>query len=276
MGNADNQLTDDVKEFILRSGIGNNLKQVTYNDDKRPADNQVDGLKQQAQAEISEIQQLLNSGTLDPESSKRLSGALHLLQGALAKKNISAAELSAAITDAMIATVSAEGGPNSPAVKKRAEKLWHQVDVDNKDIDDDFTKMRKAGVKFNDSLWNRHEQLMADLKEHPHDLKKQKELDAVDDALLVQAQPQIGQNPDAKMAFNDATDKSKERNEMVNKALTEINKQLSKTNTTDAALDDQDKTKAKSAGANLTMDDVKVQNVGQKPKSVANAINPSS
>ncbi len=250
-------LTERLKASIVGSGVLNNLRKLTYSDAPAADRDDLDELKQQAQTAIENIQQLLDSGKLDDGTSQKLTSALAKLKTALGKDTISRAALAIALSEAATVINSVDGDIRSAALQKMEAKLWAKVEADNKDIDDDFTKMRKAGIAFNDNLWNKHAQLTEYLQTHPHDMAKQKELDAVDDALLMQAKPQLEQHPDAKSPFDDATKKSKDRHQLVDHAL--ATKSLA-----NIAFDDDTEVAKHGQGENLTMNDVVPPTTGQK------------
>jgi hypothetical protein len=258
------KLTDAVKASVLDSGALANLKRVTHDNAHQPDKDSLHELKQQAHATIDNIQQLLDSGKLDDSTSQKLSSALSKLKGVLGKGVVSRDALAMALSEAVTAVGNADSSKGMSAQQK-AEKLWKRVEADNKEIDDDFIKMRRAGIVLNQSLLDRHNQLMADLQAHPHDIAKQKELDAVDDAMLMQAEPQLEKHTDAKPSFEDAKKKSKDRHEAVDKGLAAVENKKSSANT---AFDDD----APASGGKLTMNDVTLQSIGQKSKSAAKLV----
>ncbi|RKR84217.1 hypothetical protein BDD43_4445 [Mucilaginibacter gracilis] len=253
-------LTEEAKSAVMASGALGNLKHVAF-DHKTPSEKiGLEDLKQQAESVVENIQQMLDGGNVDSSTALKLSTALTKLRGALDNGKVSRMALAAALSEANTALSSiADKGMSA---QQKADQLWQQVEADNKDIDDDFVKMRKAGIHFNDGLWNKHKELMEYLQKHPRDIAKQKELDAVDDAMLLQAEPQIAHHPDAKSLFDDAKKKSEDRHEAVDKALAAINKGFAKTNEIVSAFDDETQT----PHDKLTMNDVASQSVGQKPK----------
>jgi hypothetical protein len=256
------QLADIVRSSLIDSGVIAGLKQVAYND-PLPSDNDsMDDLKQEAQTAVADIQRALDARNPDDTGSQKLKSALVNLRSALAKGTISRAALEMALAEAASAMSGTEGATQSTS-QKIEEQLWLRVESDNKDIDDDFTKMRKAGVIFNDSLWNKHQQLMEYLQTYPHDISKQKELDAVDDVMLMQAGQQLDKCSDAKPSFDDAQKKSEDRHNAVDKALAGIAKK--KSVGSDISMADFDDVRA--PDSKLTLNDVKSQAVGQKPTS---------
>ncbi|EHQ29783.1 hypothetical protein [Mucilaginibacter paludis] len=253
-------LTDEARSAVLASGALENLKQVSF-DTTSSGKNDVEDLKQQAETVVENIQQLLDGGNLDDSAALKLSAALTKLRGALGNGKLSRAALTAALSEAA-AAVNGAGDKGMSAQQKEAQ-LWQQIEADNKDIDDDFEKMRKAGINLNDGLWNKHKELMEYLKTHPRDIAKQKELDAVDDAMLLQAEPQMAKHPEAKPLFEDAKKKSDDRHQAVDRDLAGIDKNTSINNSVSMADFDEN---PKSANDKLTMNDVASPLVGQKPK----------
>ena len=253
-------LTDSVKASVMGSGVLDKLKTVAQGSVPPSRDENQQALQQQARAAIADIQELLSASRNDRASAK-LTGLLAKLQNALEKGTLSGSSITAALSEAVSATNSAS--ENVPAhhltPQQQKEKLWLQVEADNKEINDDFTKMQKAGVHFNDGLWERHKQLTEELAAHPRDIKKQKELDAVDDAMLMQAEKQLDTHPDAKAFFDDAKKRSIERHQLVDKDLEAINnnKRLSTANAVDAAFNEDAHLSPKPQGGQLTIDDIK-------------------
>jgi len=254
-------LTDEARASVRNSGALANLRQVSFDNKARVNKNGPEDLKHQAETMIENIQQLLDSGKLDDGTTKKLSDALTKLRSALAKDSVSKADIATALSEAANAVTGVES--KSMSAQQKAEKLWQRVEADNKDIDDDFTKMQQAGFVFNQSLLDRHKELMEYLQTHPRDIGKQKELDAVDDALLLQAESQTGQHPDGKADFDDAKKKSDDRHQLVDKALGTVAQNAS---VTAADFDDDNQVSA----GDLTLNDVKSPSIGQKSKSGEN------
>jgi hypothetical protein len=250
-------LTDLVKAAIADSGLLTKLK-VTANEGVQQHNNNQQALQPQARAAISEIQDILSTCRNDRASAK-LMGMLAKLQNALEQGTLSSASITAALSEATSAMNSSDENTIQGSVtpQQEKEKIWLQVATHNKEINDDFEKMQKAGVHFNDGLLNRHKQLMEELAAHPQDIKKQKELDAVDDAMLMQAEKQLDKSPDAKASFDDASQKSKERHQLVDKALEALNTNLAKANDKKSLFDADAPPLDKVFGDTVTMDDVK-------------------
>nr|WP_322624519.1 hypothetical protein [uncultured Flavobacterium sp.] len=243
------ELTDAAKAAVLDSGVISELKQAVYSS-KVTADD-TDNLKGKAEAMADELQQLINSGTLDDADLQKFSGVLMRLRGALAGGTISREALAAALSEASGA-LAATSSSKSQTMQEKIEQLWQQVEQYNKAINDDFGTMRKAGMVFDDELWKKHERLLQELQEHPRDIEKQKELNAVDDKLLEEAESQLSKHPEAQPAFEHAKKESEVRHKVVDKDLSASEKRISKSN---LALDwDKD----------LTMNDIQMPAVGQK------------
>ena len=264
MADGREKLTDAVKVSVFNSGALANLKEVSHDKAASTRNDDLDKLTQQAQAAMENIQQLLDSGKLDDGASQKLTAALSKLRSALGKDGVSRAALATALAEASSAVGSTDGAGKNLTPEQKTELLWQKIEAANKDIDDDFEKMRKAGVNFNDKLWNKHKELMEYLQAHPHDIQKQKELMAVDDVLLMQAEPQIMQHPEAKTPFDDAKNKSKDRREAVDQVQAINAKSAS---ITSADFDEDVQTSTKNQSGNLTLNDVVAQAVGQKQKS---------
>jgi hypothetical protein len=261
MSDMDNEtLSDKVKASVISSGVLAKLKNVTQPDMDKQSDNHRHDLKHQVQDAIDDILKKLNSGMLDDSTSLKLSGVLQKLQAAL---HNSPDTLAAVLSEA--ATAISSSGSESISVAQKKAQLWQQVETDNKTINDDFEKMHEAGIAFNDTTWNRHKQLMQNLKANPQDLKTQKELDAVDDALLLQAQPQLKQCPDAQASFGDAKVESDDRHKAVDQGLMLIDKKEIANNSVSLSDFDND---TPASGGKLTLNDVTSQSVGQQVKSV--------
>jgi hypothetical protein len=265
-------LTDAAKAALIDSGILPKFKNAFYADApaKRDVDTQV--LKDKAQGMVEGLQQLIDSGKLNDADMQKLSAVLARLLGALQGGVLSREALATALSEASTAMGAADSGGKGQTIEQKLELLWQKIDAYNKDIDDDFTKMRKAGVLFDEKLWRKHEQLSEYLKHHPHDIGTQKELDAVDDALLQQAEPQLNKCPGAGEAFDDAKKKSKERHQTVDRDLTELNKRAVALNpNADFDWDSpttQEKTKNtdKASFTDVTMNDIETQNISQSSK----------
>jgi len=255
-------LTDAVKASVKNSGVLASLQHISHENTHKPDEESLNELKQQAVAAIENIQQLLNSGNLDDGTSNKLTSVLAKLKTALGKGAASREALATALSEATNALSGGDGAGKNASAQQAAEKLWQKVDADNKAINDDFAKMREEGIGFSDNLWNKHKELTEYAETHPHDIKTQKELDAVDDALLMQAKPQLDLNPDAKTAFDDAEAKSKDRHQVVDKALAATAKKEAASN--NVAMSDFDD-RAPTLSGNVTLNDVVPPQVGQKP-----------
>lgn len=262
-------LTDAAKASVLNAGLIGQLKHALHSH-KPEHENDLHSLKQDAKAVAESLQSLLNGGRLDDTTTLKISGALFRLKAVLQGGGISREALSAVLSEASSLAATAEGSASQDNAAT-IEKLWQQVETYNHEINDDFEKMRKAGVLFDEKLWNKHKQLLEQLRLHPHDITNQKELNAVDNQLLHQAEPQLEHCPGAKHAFDDAKKKSNDRHKVVDHDLQE---KANRTPLTTAELDwdapiSKSKSVAndKSACANVTMNDVALQNVGQKSKS---------
>jgi hypothetical protein len=217
MPNENLTFNDEVKASVARSGALVTLKDVTHTG---AAAAELEAIVQQAQSAVENLEQLLDNGKLDDTATQRVVSVLSRLKSVLTGDNVSPAAIASALSEA----TSAANGVNSsagkaPAAPPTVEQLWAKVETYNKEIDDDFEKMRKAGVTFNDGLWNRHNDLIEHLKNHPRDINAQKELHAIDDALLLQAEAQLKDHPNAQAAFDDARKKSDERRELINSDL---------------------------------------------------------
>ncbi len=193
-------------------------------------------------------------------ATQRLNAALVKLQGLLQGGSVSQEALSDAITDAVVAisAVSAESNGLNP--QRKIEKLWHEVEHYNKEIEDGFGKMRKAGIVFDSQLWEKHRNLLERLHNSPHDLASQKELDAVDDALLHEAEPQLDAHPAARKFYNDVKKQSEQRHKLVDEDLELAAKELQARN---AAVDLDWLQSAK----DVTLNDVESQHVGSQTNS---------
>lgn len=270
------ELAESVKSSVMDSGVIAKLKQATAADASKSHHADVEGLRKQVQATIEEIQQMLDSGNLDDGASQKLSAVLSKLRGALQRGAVSREALAAVLSEATSAISTADNSGKATTVVT-SEQLWQQVENYNHEINDDFEKMRNAGVLFDEKLWNKHRQLLEQLRLHPHDINNQKALDAVDDQLLHQAEPQLAEHPNAKHAFDDAKKKSDDRHKVVDRDLTEISKKnnLATSENIDwdsPAASDKTITAHKPLLANVTMDDVSLQTVGQKPKPVSKTL----
>ncbi|WP_457128754.1 hypothetical protein [Mucilaginibacter sp. HD30] len=250
MDNAENskKLTDAVRASVTHSGVLSNLRQVKHED--APHDD-LAKLTEQANTAIENIEHLLNAGKLDDTTSLKLTAALTKLRSAVGKDNVSRAALTQALAEASTAVSGTDCTGKAQTLQEKTDQLWHRIKTSNKEIDDDFTKMQKAGIVFNQTLLNRHTELMEYLKTHPRDLTSQKELDAVDDAMLLQAEKQLKEHPNAQPSFDDANKKSKDRHEMVDKELAVISKRESVADNALSAFDD-----TSSPDTKLTMNDV--------------------
>jgi|GEM_PF-2737920 len=259
MASGNNDLSDEVKASVIDSGALANLKGISH-DAPRASNDDLDALKQQANNAIDNIQQLLDTGKLDDTTSQKLTAALAKLRSVVGKDGVSRSALAMALSEASTAVAGSDGNGKTQTLQQKTDQLWQQIEAANKEIDDDFEKMRKEGVTFNEKLWNRHKELMEYLEAHPRDIKAQKELDAVDDALLVQAEPQLNEHPDAKPAFTDARDKSKDRHELVDKKLANLGKRSEMIDSEISMSDFGDTQK-------LTMNDIATPAIGQKSHS---------
>jgi len=260
-------LTDAAKASVLHTGLHTQLKRAV-SPAKPVHDSDVQALKRDAQAMAETIQQLLNSGGLDDAVTQKLNAVLSRLKGALHGGHVSREALATALAEATSALSGAEAASKT-ASAITIEQLWLQVDAYNKEINDDFEKMRKAGIQFDEKLWHKHRQLSEYLADHPHSIKEQKELDAVDDELLLQAEPQLAKHPNAKEAFDDAKKKSHERHKVVDHDLNKAQQNMNDTsliNWDSPVADDKAGYGNKQLLTNVTMDDVSLQTVGQKPK----------
>ncbi len=166
-------LSDAVKASVSSSGALANLKQVTHDNAQQPENESLQDLKQQAVAAIENIQQLLNGGGLDDGTSQKLTAALFKPKAALGKGSVSRDALATALSDAVTAMGSSEGTGKGMSARQKADESWKKVESYNQEIDDDFTKMQKAGIVFNQSLLDRHKELKEYMETHPHDIAKQ-------------------------------------------------------------------------------------------------------
>lgn len=207
------ELPDAVKAAVAGSGLMPALKHALFPNAPRPGGEPVEALKGKAEAAIQDIEQRLSGGTLDDAALQKLGTALLRLQGALQQGAVSPEALAAALAEARSAINAADSSAKVQAVSQRMEQLWQQVEACNKEIDGDFEKMRQAGIRFDAKLWNRHQALSDYLLAHPQDIGQQKELDAVDDQLLHQAEPQLHHCPSAKPHYEHAKKKSEERHQ---------------------------------------------------------------
>ena len=208
---------------------------------------------------LNQIEQLL-TGNLSDAATQKLNAALVKLQGLLHSGSISQEVLAVALADAVVAISAANAENAQLSPQQKIEKLWHEVEHYNKEIEDGFEKMRKAGIVFDQQLWTKHTHLAEDLQSSPHDLAKQKELDAVDDALLREAEPQLGSHPEAKEFFNDVKKESEQRHKAVDQDLEHAQESIKEANTNT----DLDWEKS---GKDVTLNDVEPQNVGAKNQS---------
>jgi hypothetical protein len=262
------EIPDVIKEKI--SSLGILPKLVSMHAHQPLINDNLNALKSEVTAKIEDVQAKLTSGNLNDADLQKLNTVLIRLLGALASGHISHSALALALAEASIAINVADSktGTNE-TLHQKMEQLWYQIEKKNNDIDDDFEKMRKANIVFDENLWNKHMQLLDYLQAHPHDIEKQKELNAVDDVLLQQAAPQLEKCPDAKPYFQDATEKSKERHQTVDHDLAALKKQT-------IAIADADwdtpysQEKPKAGNGNFfqeaTMNDVEPPSVGQKPQ----------
>ncbi len=221
-------LPDAVKATLFTTGVVSGLKHAIHGHEE--ANNDVQVLKKDAQAMAEALQQMLDGGGLDDAAAQKLSAVLSRLKTALQGKHLSREALATVLSEAGSVMGNTEGS-NKAASAVTIEQLWQQIDGYNKAIDDDFEKMRNAGILFDETLWNKHLQFSEHLKTHPRDIDKQKELDATDDALLLQAEPQLSKCPGAKESFDDAKQKSKDRHQTVDEDLAGLEKKNATLNT---------------------------------------------
>lgn len=254
-------LSESIKKSLKDSGALADLKQVSFDDPSIKERELLTQLKGQAKDAIDEIQKLLDSGILDDASAKKLSDTQAKLKSAI-KGPMTAAALAAVLSEANNVLTGADASGKNGIPQATKEQLWQRVDAYNKEIDDDFDKMRKAGMVFNDKLWNRHKELGEYLKAHPHDIGTQKELDAVDDAMLLQADGQVKACPGAKDACDDAKQKSADRHKVVDKDLAGVSKNEAAGYTMSMA----DIDSYIDTSNHLTIDDITIQSIGQKQK----------
>ena len=261
------ELTDAAKAAVLDSGIISELKQAVFSG-KVTADD-TDTLKGKAEAMADELQQLINSGTLDDADLQKFSTVLMRLRGALQNGTISREALAAVLSEASGAVATASSS-KSQAMQEKIEQLWQQLEQHNKAINDDFDTMRKAGMVFDDELWKKHERLLRELQEHPRDIEKQKELNAVDDKLLEEAESQLAKHPEARPAFEHAKTESEARHKVVDHDLVALEKNI---NDMDSAWDKppvkENASTLKASLEEVTLNDIESQHVGQKLKNQA-------
>lgn len=176
-------------------------------------------LKKKALGMVEDLQQLIESGKLNDVASQKLNGVLTKLRGVLQEGVISREALAMVLSEAIAAIGTANGAGGNLTPQQRMAQLWQKIDTYNKEIDDDFENMRKAGIVFDEKLWNKHKQCSEYLQTHLHDIEMQKALNAVDDQLLEQAERQLRKCPNAKPHLDDAKNKSKERHKDVAEAV---------------------------------------------------------
>lgn len=261
------KLPDAVKAALQDSGVIAELKQAVYVDKAVSVD--TEALKGKAEAMADDLQQLINSGTLDDADLQKFSGVLMRLRAALQNGTLSREALAAALSEAsgaLAATSSSKG----QAMQEKIEQLWQQVEQYNKAINDDFGTMRKAGMVFDDELWEKHERLLQELQEHPRDIEKQKELNAVDDKLLEEAESQLAKHPQARPAFEHAKKESEERHQVVDHDLVVLERNIIDM---DSAWGKppvkENASTLKASMEEVTLNDIEPQHVGQKLKNQA-------
>jgi len=266
---------DAVKASIKNAGIIAGLKQMVQGDGvpMKPKDIDLHTLKKKAQEMIEDLQQVIASGKLGDTDLQRLGSLLIKLQSALQGGMISREALAAVMSEAGTAISVADNAAGAKeALNQKMEQLWYRIEQNNKAIDDDFEKMRKEGVRFDEKLWQKHKELSEYCLAHPHDIGKQKELNAIDDQLQLQAELQLDTHLGAKPYFDDAKKKSEERHRLVEHDLTGIEKKtaiLSANTDLDWNEDipsEKFKKVDKYAVQDVTINDITVTNMGQKPK----------
>jgi hypothetical protein len=94
--------------------------------------------------------------------------------------------------EAAIAHARAESSADAPdSPQQKMAKLWAEVAEANKKVDDYFGFLKEKGVDFDDADEKRRKDLQERLKANPHDLEAQKELAALENRMLTEAEPQI-------------------------------------------------------------------------------------
>lgn len=250
-------LTEAVKTALADQGIIPTLKQSVYSGEK-PKDAELQSLKVKAQSAIEEIEKLIGSSNLDQANATKLNTILMRLRGALHSGNVSRDTLAGILSEATT-TIASVNESQQANIQSKIEECWHNIEEQTKAINDDFEKMRKAGILFDQKLWEKHERLTQQLQDNPRDIDKQKELNAIDDLLIRQAEPQLEKHPEARESFNDAKKKSEERHQAVDNDLAGFTK--SKQNV-DAVM-----SVFAVESQNLTLNDVEYQLVGKKQNS---------
>ncbi len=263
-------LTDAAKAAVLGQGIIPKLKN-SINAGDNPKDAKLEALKNKAQVTIEEIEKLVGGGNLDSATAQKLVAVLAKLRSAAHSGSISREALANVLSEAAT-MMTAAGGVGKTNTDATSEKLWQTIEACNKAIHDDFERMYGAGVVFDEKLWDKHKQLTEYMLTHPRDIEKQKELNQVDDQLLLQAESQISAHPEAKKYFEEAKKKSEDRHKTVDEDLAAIEKKTiqldSNTDLDWGTPPSKEKPGAtqKSLFHETTMNDVESQNVGQKPK----------
>lgn len=261
-------LTDKAKAALRNAGVISQLKQAVYSEDTIKTGD-ADLLKGKAAAMAENLQQLIDSGTLNDTDSQKLNSILSQLRGALQGGKISREALVMALSEASTAIGTASLTSKSMKEQQKVNQLWQKIEQCNESINDDFEKMQKAGIVFDEKLLEKHKRLLEYLQEHPQDIEKQKELNAVDDQMLKQAESQLAKHPDAKPHFDDAQQKSDDRHQAVDKDLKTVKGR-------DFELDsntelDWDISSSKENSTirihDVTLDDIKQPNVGQTQRS---------
>ncbi len=257
------ELPDAAKAAIAELGIMPGFKDAAHVEIA-----EIHALKKKAQAVSEDLQQLIGGGTLDEATTQKLSAALGRLRGALQGGAISTVALAAALSEAVAAIGATENSSRASFLKQKTEQLWQRIDQCNNEIDDDFEKMRKAGILFDEKLWNRHKELSEELQAHPHDLRNQKELDAIDDQLLRQAEPQLCRHPGAKPQFDDAQKKSEDRHQLVDHDLAALDALKKKALIANSGSDLDWNTGFEEQGKDATVNDFERSNLTHKAKSI--------
>lgn len=269
-------LTDIAKTALRDAGVISQLKQAIYSNDSSKTDDS-DALKGKAQAMADDLQQMIDGGTLNDADTQKLNSILTRLRGVLQGGSISREALVMALSEASTAINAASATAKSVTEQQKTDQLWQEIEKHNKNIDDDFEKMQQVGIVFDDKLMEKHKRLLEYLQAHPQDIEKQKELNAVDDQMLQQAEPQLGKHPTARYPFDDAKKESEERHQKVDHDLAAVKKSaLEFGSNTDLDWDAPAQEKSKPSGnsgiKDVTMNDVETPNISQKPRNKANII----
>lgn len=254
-------LTDAVKAALAGSDLA--PKQPILNHSDTEAD--VQALKGKALAAAEDVAQLIDSGKFDDAEVQKLSGALVKLRSVLQDGKITKQALATALGEVSIAIGAAESSRKDQMLRQQEARIWHKVEQCNKEIDDDFENMRRAGIVFDDKLWRKHKELSEHMQAHPQDIDKQKELNAVDDLLLQQAEPQLKKHPNGKSHLDDAKKKSKDRHQMVDNDLAALESSTLIVNS-NTKLDWTASITADGQGKDMTIDEIERPSVGQKTK----------